>query len=68
MIFFQFNITVDEVCVLLGYYAASGDSSSPMFWDNLWVPSSRVKNLEYNKLQSVKKLHQLFSIFIILSQ
>jgi hypothetical protein len=34
---------VDEICALLGYYAALSASSVPTFRDNLSVPSSRVK-------------------------
>jgi hypothetical protein len=34
---------VDDICTLLGYYAAYSGNSVPMFWDNLWVPFSRVK-------------------------
>jgi hypothetical protein len=34
---------VDEICALLGYYAAFSCISVPTFRDNLWVPSSRVK-------------------------
>ena len=39
-----FCCKVDENCSLLGYYGASSGNSIPMFWDNLFVPSSRVKN------------------------
>jgi hypothetical protein len=34
---------VDEICGLLGYYAALSGSSVPTFRDNLSVPSLRVK-------------------------
>ena len=34
---------VDEICALLGYYAAYSDNSLPTFRDKLSVPSSRVK-------------------------
>jgi len=36
--------TCNNNWALLSYYAASSDNSLPMFWDNLSVPSSRVKN------------------------
>ena len=34
---------VDEICALLGYYAALIVSFVPTFRDNLSVPSSRIK-------------------------
>jgi hypothetical protein len=37
------DVRVDEICALLGYYAALSGSSVPMFRDNVSVPSSRVK-------------------------
>jgi len=37
---------VDENCAVQGYYAASSGNSLPTFRDNLWVPSSGVKNSE----------------------
>jgi len=40
----SFCCDVDENCALLGYYALSSCNSLPMFPNNLWVPSSRVKN------------------------
>jgi len=36
-------LEVDEICTLLGYYAASSGNSLLMSQDNLSVPSSRVK-------------------------
>jgi hypothetical protein len=39
-----FRRDVDEICALLGYYAASCDNCLPTFRDNISVPSSRVKN------------------------
>jgi hypothetical protein len=38
-IFFRSN--ADEICALLGYYAALSGNSVPTFRDNLSVPSSR---------------------------
>jgi hypothetical protein len=35
---------VDEICALLGYYAASGGNCLPTFRYNVSVPSSRVKS------------------------
>jgi hypothetical protein len=36
---------VDENRAYLGYYEASNGNSLPMFWDNLSLPSSRVKKM-----------------------
>jgi hypothetical protein len=38
-----FRRKVDEICSLLGYYAAYSSNSLSTFRDNLSVPSSRVK-------------------------
>jgi hypothetical protein len=38
-----FHRDVDEICVLLGCYAASSGNPLPKFRDNVSVPSSRVK-------------------------
>jgi len=38
-----FHREVDEICALVGYYAASSGNFLPTFWDNLLVPSSWVK-------------------------
>jgi hypothetical protein len=32
-----------EICALLGYYAVLNGNPLPTFWDNVSVPSSRVK-------------------------
>jgi hypothetical protein len=37
------EMSVEEICTLLLYYAASSGNTLPMFWDNISVPSSRVK-------------------------
>jgi hypothetical protein len=34
---------VDEICALLGYYAASSGNPLPTFRDDISVPSARVK-------------------------
>jgi hypothetical protein len=39
-----FLCDVDEICALLGYYAASSGNPLPTFRNNVSVPSSRVKN------------------------
>jgi hypothetical protein len=39
-----FRRKIDENCAHLGYYSASSGNFLPMFWDNLSVPSSGVKN------------------------
>jgi hypothetical protein len=38
-----FRRDVDEICALLGYYAASNGNPLPTFRDNVSVSSSRVK-------------------------
>jgi hypothetical protein len=38
-----FRRDIDEICALLGNYAALSGSSVPTFRDNLSVPSSRLK-------------------------
>jgi hypothetical protein len=38
-----FRCDVDEICALLGCYAASSGNPLPTFRDNVSVPSSRVK-------------------------
>jgi hypothetical protein len=37
-----FHRYVDEICALLGYYAASFGNCLPTFQDNISVPSSKV--------------------------
>jgi hypothetical protein len=39
-----FRRDVDEICGLIGYYAASCGNCLPTFRDNVSVPSSRVKS------------------------
>jgi hypothetical protein len=39
-----FRSDFDEICVLLGYYAASCGNFLPTFRDNVSVPTSRVKS------------------------
>jgi hypothetical protein len=43
-----FRRDADEICNLLGYYAASNGNLSPTFRDNVSVPSSRVKKSKKN--------------------
>jgi hypothetical protein len=50
-----FHRDVDEICALLGCYAASNGKSLPTFRDNVSVPSSRVKKL--NEAATVGLLH-----------
>jgi hypothetical protein len=40
-----FRHNVEEICALLGYYAASCGNCLPTFRDNVSVSSSRVKSL-----------------------
>jgi hypothetical protein len=37
-----FRRNVDQICALLGYYAASSGNPLPIFQDNVSVPPSRV--------------------------
>jgi hypothetical protein len=39
----QMNRQDEEICALLGYYAVLNGNPLPTFWDNVSVPSSRVK-------------------------
>jgi hypothetical protein len=39
----DFHRDVDEICALLGHYAASNGNPLPTFRDNVSVPTSRVK-------------------------
>jgi hypothetical protein len=39
-----FHRDVDEICALLGYYVVLCGNCLPTFWDNIAVPSSRVKS------------------------
>jgi hypothetical protein len=66
-----FRRDVDEICGLLGYYAAWCDNCLPTFRDNVSVPSSRVKspsrkvplslNENFNALSSSKMLYSISS-------
>jgi hypothetical protein len=40
-----FCCDVDDICALLGYYAASNGNPLPTFQDTVSVPPSRVKNI-----------------------
>jgi hypothetical protein len=39
-----FRRDADEICILLGYYAASNGNPLPTFRDNVAVPSPRAKS------------------------
>jgi hypothetical protein len=41
---YNVQVTREENCALLGYYAASSGNSLPFFRDNLSAPSSRVED------------------------
>jgi hypothetical protein len=43
-----FGRDVDEICALLGYYAAKNGNPLPTFRDNLSVPFSRVRKFKNN--------------------
>jgi len=42
---------VDEICTILGYYAACRGNSLPTFRDNLSGPSSRAKKVDFLYLE-----------------
>jgi len=42
-----FRRKVDEICCLLGYYAANSSNSLSTFRDSLSVPSSRIKKYSW---------------------
>jgi len=50
--------TVDVNCTALGYYTASSGNSLPMFWNNLLVPYSRVKNTNRKPVTPVHGLYR----------
>ena len=45
-------------CTLLGYCTASSSNFLPMFWDNLLVPSLRVKNPKRKLDVPIQSLHR----------
>jgi hypothetical protein len=45
-----------EICTPLGYYIASNGNPLPMFWDNVSLPSSRVKKSERNRKPAGKHM------------
>jgi len=53
-----FHHRVVENCVLLGYYAASSGNFLPMFWGNVWIPSSRMGSIGCTKA-SIRNYHYL---------
>jgi hypothetical protein len=52
MLISGFRRYVDEICALLGYYAASCGNCLPTFRDNVSVSSSRVNNY-YTTLRNI---------------
>jgi hypothetical protein len=59
--YIKHKIITHKNCALLGYYTASSRKSSPMFRNNLSVPSSRVKSafLRGGSLNSCTSTHKL---------
>jgi hypothetical protein len=43
IVIYGFRRDVDEICALLGYYAASSGNPLPTFRENVSVPTSKVK-------------------------
>jgi hypothetical protein len=52
-----FHDEVEENCILLGYYAANIGNSLPTFRDNVFVPSSTVKNPKSSPETTVRNYH-----------
>jgi hypothetical protein len=50
----------DEDSTLLRYYAESSGNSLPTFWDNLSVPSSKVRNYHYSLRNGAEKNSSLY--------
>jgi hypothetical protein len=46
-----FRRDADEICSLLGYYAASSGKLLPAFQGNVSFPSSRIKKSKKKKIQ-----------------
>jgi hypothetical protein len=54
-----FSCDVDEVCALLGHYAAWTSNPLPKFRDKLWVPSSRImKSKQKRRLPDHKERNE----------
>jgi hypothetical protein len=58
------NFIKIEICTLLGFYAVYNGNSVPMFRENLWVPTSRMKqskkNLFFYTVQNPIRVQVLF--------
>jgi hypothetical protein len=48
IMFTSYPVSLIEICTLLGFYATWSGNSVPVFWDNLLVPSSGVKQSQKN--------------------
>jgi hypothetical protein len=55
-----FHHEVDENCALLGYYAMSSGNFLSTVWDNLSIPSSKVKNIK-KKILTLKDGNNMLS-------
>jgi hypothetical protein len=56
-----FRRDVDDICTLLGYYAASCGNCLSTFRDNVSVPSSRIKRSLIYHLLKVRHDGELFN-------
>ena len=45
-----FRLDTEDICAILGYYAAYSGNSVPTFRDNLYVPSPNFKKYKNNEL------------------
>jgi hypothetical protein len=61
-----FSGDVDEIWALLGYYAASCGNCLPTFWDNVSVPSSRVKSPSRKERNTCVFIFSSSNLFIFL--
>jgi len=56
-----FHLDTEDICIILGYYAAYSSNSVPTFRGNLTVPSSRVKKSKNNELLDPRRRDKMLS-------
>jgi len=59
---------MNEICALLGYYAAYSDNFLPTFRDNLQDPSSKVKKSKIGRQVFPKRLYVITTIRCVMTQ
>jgi hypothetical protein len=52
-------LLTDDICTLLRFYAASSGNLLPTFWDNVSVPSSRIKNYNESRMLLIQCLNPI---------